>query len=94
MYWSRGLVDILTALIYLVSAPLCTSVTLLGLRVASSSVLLSYSHVDSPKYTYPTFDDPKMAQLEDLISEGCQADYDWVETDLKSAGNSAFSRCV
>ena len=33
-----------------------------------------------------------MAQLDDLSSEGCKADHDWVETDLKSAGNSAFSR--
>ena len=33
-----------------------------------------------------------MAQLDDLSSEGCEADHAWVETDLKSAGNSAFSR--
>ena len=33
-----------------------------------------------------------MAQLEELSSEGCEADHGWVETGLKSAGNSAFSR--
>ena len=40
----------------------------------------------------PSADDPKMAQLEELSLEGCQAEHVWVETGLKSAGNSAFSR--
>ena len=40
----------------------------------------------------PSADDPRMAQLEELSSEGCQAEHVWVETGLKSAGNSAFSR--
>ena len=42
---------------------------------------------------YPSTNDPEMAQLDDLNSEGCEADHDRVKTGLKSAENSAFSRC-
>ena len=85
----------LRVFIYLECSPLRTSVTLLEIRVFRSSMLLPCSSVDNRKYipASPGADDPKMAQVEDLSSGGCEADHDWVKTDLKSAGNSAFSRC-
>ena len=42
---------------------------------------------------HPGANDPDMAQFDDLNSEGCEVDHDRVKTGLKSAGNSAFSRC-
>jgi len=86
--------NILRVFIYLARAPLRTSVTLLGIRVFRLYLFLRmvvwiFENISQPD---PSADDPKMAQLEELNSEGCRADDVWFETGLKSAGNSAFSR--